>query len=190
VDPVALAPDVDPAVASIRMALLPARLTIGPIEDRSNVLGSIRIDPLITAGWKVLLGIAFFTVLVVSAAGFLVHARVTFSARRQEFALLRTIGLSMRQLMSLVVLEQILVIGVAIGIGIFMGTRLGDTIMPYLANSGEQVSVVPPMRLAIDWAGFAATIGLLTLVFLAVIVVILLAVYKMSIHRVMRMGEG
>jgi hypothetical protein len=71
-----------------------------------------------------------------------------------------------------------------------MGTRLGDTIMPYLANSGEQVSVVPPMRLAIDWAGFAATIGLLTIVFLAVIVVILMAVYKMSIHRVMRMGEG
>jgi putative ABC transport system permease protein len=129
-------------------------------------------------------------VLVVSAVGFLVHTRVSFNARRTEFALLRSIGLSMRQLLSLVVIEQVLVIGVAIALGVFMGARLGNTIMPYLANSGEGARLVPPMLVQIDWAGFATTFGMLGGVFTLVLVAILVSVYTMSIHRAMRMGEG
>jgi hypothetical protein len=46
------------------------------------------------------------------------------------------------------------------------------------------------MVLQIDWTGFSLTFGLLAVVFSAVIIAILLSVYRMSIHRVMRMGEG
>lgn len=95
----------------------------------------------------------------------------------------------MRQLLFLVVLEQMLVIGVAITLGIFMGARMGSTIMPYLANSGENAVVTPPMAVQIDWFGFGITFGLLGLVFLVVIGLILVSVYRMSIHSVMRMGE-
>ena len=83
-----------------------------------------------------------------------------------------------------------MVIGVAVALGIFMGSRMGTTIMPYLANSGENAVVVPPMAVQIDWLGFGITFGLLGVVFLAVISLILLSVYRMSIHTVMRMGES
>ena len=148
------------------------------------------LDPLVSAGWRALLGIAFFTVLLVSAVGFLVHAKVSFDGRRSELALLRTIGLSMKQLLFLVILEQVLVIGTAIALGIFMGSRMGTTIMPYLANSGETATVIPPMAFQIDWLGFGITFGILGLVFLGVIGLILVSVYRMSIHQVMRIGES
>jgi putative ABC transport system permease protein len=150
----------------------------------------VAFDPLVSAGWRALLGIAFFTVLVVSAVGFLVHAKVSFDGRRAELALLRTIGLSMKQMLFLVVLEQVMVIGTAITLGIFMGARMGSTIMPYLASSGENAVVVPPMAVQIDWFGFGITFGLLGVVFLVVIGLILISVYRMSIHRIMRMGES
>ena len=67
----------------------------------------------------------------------------------------------MRQLLSLVVLEQVLVLGVAIGIGIFMGTRLGSTMLPFLSNSGEGVRVVPPILVEVDWPAFGITFALL-----------------------------
>jgi hypothetical protein len=95
----------------------------------------------------------------------------------------------MKQLLFLVVLEQMLVIGAAIALGIFMGSRMGTTIMPYLASSGESAVVVPPMAFQVDWDGFGITFGLLGSVFAIVIGVILLSVYRMSIHQVMRMGE-
>jgi len=181
----------DPAIPDIQRELSSIRVRSGSkTVDRTVVLSDVAFDPLVSAGWRALLGIAFFTVLVVSAVGFLVHARVSFDGRRTELALLRTIGLSMKQLLSLVVLEQMVVIGTAIALGIFMGARMGATIMPYLASSGENAVVVPPMAVQIDWSGFAITFGLLGVVFLAVIGLILISVYRMSIHAVMRMGEG
>ncbi|MEE8045329.1 MAG: ABC transporter permease [Dehalococcoidia bacterium] len=181
----------DPTVATVQSRLSSLRIRPGSnTTDRTEELASVAFDPLVSAGWRALLGIAFFTVLVVSAVGFLVHARVSFEGRRAELALLRTIGLSMKQLLFLVVMEQVMVIGVAVALGIFMGARMGETIMPYLASSGENAVVVPPMAVQIDWFGFGVTFGLLGLVFLAVIGVILISVYRMSIHRIMRMGES
>jgi len=181
----------DPANPGIQRELELLRTRPGSrTVDRTVVLSEVAFDPLVSAGWRALLGIAFFTVLVVSAVGFLVHARVSFEGRRTELALLRTIGLSMKQLLFLVVLEQVLVIGVAVALGIFMGTRMGSTIMPYLASSGENAIVVPPMAVQIDWGGFGTTFGLLGVVFLVVIGLILVSVYRMSIHAVMRMGES
>jgi len=84
----------------------------------------------------------------------------------------------------------VMVIGVAVALGIYMGAQMGTAIMPYLANSGENVVVVPPMAVQIDWFGFGITFGLLGLVFLGVIGAILISVYRMSIHRIMRMGES
>ena len=166
------------------------RLRSGPIGDRLALLAGVSVDPLVSEGWRALLGVAFVTVLIVSAIGFVVHTRVAFRRRLAEFALLRTIGLSMRQLLMLILIEQLIVIGVAISIGIFMGTRLGDTIIPYLARSGQDASVVPPMTLEIYWTGFATTFGLLATVFAIVIAVSLISVYNMAIHRVMRIGEA
>ncbi len=181
----------DPALLGIQSSLGSLRIRPGSnVTDRTDELASVAFDPLVSAGWRALLGIAFFTVLIVSAVGFLVHAKVSFDGRRAELALLRTIGLSMKQLLFLVVLEQVLVIGVAVALGIFMGSRMGTTIMPYLASSGENATVVPPMAVQIDWFGFGITFGLLGVVFLAVIGVILISVYRMSIHTIMRMGES
>jgi len=181
----------DPTIREIQLAMAKVRLRPGfNTIDRTAELSDVAFDPLVSAGWRALLGIAFFTVLVVSAVGFFVHVRVSFDGRRAELALLRTIGLSMKQLLFLVVLEQVMVIGVAVALGIFMGSRMGTSIMPYLANSGENATVVPPMAIQIDWFGFGITFGLLGLVFAGVIGVILVSVYRMSIHRIMRMGES
>jgi hypothetical protein len=181
----------DSAVPEITKRLSNLRIRPGSNTiDRTEELAAVAFDPLVSAGWRALLGIAFFTVLVVSAVGFLVHAKVSFDGRRAELALLRTIGLSMKQLLFLVVMEQVLVIGVAVTLGIFMGAQMGTTIMPYLASSGENAVVVPPMAVQIDWLGFGITFGLLGLVFLVVIGLILLSVYRMSIHHIMRMGES
>ena len=178
------------ATSSVERSIDLLRLRSGPINDRLALLAGVSVDPLVSEGWRALLGVAFVTVLIVSAIGFVVHTRVAFRRRLAEFALLRTIGLSMRQLLLLILLEQLIVVGVAVAIGIFMGTRLGDTIIPYLARSGQDANVVPPMTLEIYWTGFATTFGLLAIVFAVVIAISLVSVYNMAIHRVMRIGEA
>ena len=175
--------------AELNTALSTMSVRAGNVISLDDELKAAAVDPLVSAGWRALLAIAFFTVLLVSAIGFIVHAEVTFRTRQTELALLRATGLSMRQLFALVTLEQLLVIGAGIAIGAFMGARLGATIMPYLGTSGEGLRVVPPMILEIDWRALAITFGLVAAVFAGVIAVVLYSVYRMSVHRVLRLGE-
>jgi hypothetical protein len=175
--------------ADIEQIVSRQQIRFAQVEERVGQLGQRDVDPLSAAGWRALLAIAFFTVLVVSAIGFLVHAQVTFQGRRMEFALLRASGLSMKQLLGLVLLEQVLVISAAFAIGAFMGARLGNTIMPFLGTSGSGLDVVPPMAQQINWQSFGITFGIIGVVFAGVIATLLWMVFKMSIHSVMRMGE-
>jgi hypothetical protein len=165
------------------------RITSGPILERDTALQAVNVDPLVTTGWEALLGIAFVTVLAMSAVGYLVHARVSFQERRSELALFRTVGLSRLQLFVLIVIEQLLVIGVAVAAGAFLGARLGDTIFPFLAESTREGSLAPPMIIEIDPSGIAVIFGVLAAVMGIVIAAILRSVSKMAVHSVMRAGE-
>jgi hypothetical protein len=165
------------------------RITSGPILERDTALRAVNVDPLVTTGWEALLGIAFVTVLAVSAVGYLVHARVSFQERRSELALFRTVGLSRLQLFVLIVIEQLLVIGVAVAAGAFLGARLGDTIFPFLAESTREGSLAPPMIIEIDPSGIAVIFGVLAAAMGIVVAAILRSVSRMAVHSVMRAGE-
>ena len=80
------------------------------LYDRAAILADADVDPLVQAGWRALLFMAFAAVLILSCLGFLVHAYVSFREREMQFGLMRTIGFSMRQLVTLVWVEQALVI--------------------------------------------------------------------------------
>ena len=70
-----------------------------------------------------------------------------------------------------------------------MGLQLGTNIMPYLANSGTENTLNLPMKIVIDWVIFLSIFGILSLVFLFIIIITLISVYRMSINSVMRMGQ-
>jgi hypothetical protein len=162
----------------------------GPVIDQNFELTAISLDPLVTTGWQALLGIAFTAVLIVSSAGYLIHARASFRQRRHELALFRTVGLSRWQLFALITVEQVLVIGVAVGIGVFLGTRLGDTIFPFLAASGESGALAPPMVIQIEPGGISVVFGVFAAVFAIAIALVLWSVTRMAIHSLMRAGDG
>ena len=124
-----------------------------------------------------------------SAVGFMVHAEVTYRDRGGEFALHRTIGLSRRQLLALGAVEQVMVLIPAIAVGIVMGARVGGTIVPYLSNSGDGVSSVPPTISQVDWLGVALTLGTLAVVVLLVIVAVLIVVRRIALQAVIRVAH-
>ena len=99
--------------------------TSAAVLNRQKELDESTVDPLVKAGWRSLLFLAFGAVLILSCVGFLAHAYVSFRNRQMQFALLRTVGLSSRQLMTMVWLEQILVIASGLALGTWMGGTAG-----------------------------------------------------------------
>ena len=158
-------------------------------SKRAGLLAQSQVDPLVQAGWRALLFIAFAAVLILSCLGFLVHAYVSFKGRELHFALLRTVGFSMRQLVTMVWIEQTLVIAVGMALGTWMGGRLGATIMPFLGHDDWGSQVLPPFAIEVNWGALLLTYGAMVAVFAIIVMGLLLLIRRISLHRILRLGE-
>ena len=147
------------------------------------------VDPLVDAGWRALLFIAFSAVLLLSCLGFLVHAYSSFRSRQVQFALMRTSGLSGGQLMMLMWLEQTVIIAVGLALGTWMGSRLGATIMPFLGHDDFGGKVVPPFVMVIDWTALFVTYAVMLAVFAVITLALILLIRRISLARILRIGE-
>ena len=161
----------------------------GVIDTEAN-LADAKIDPLVLAGWRALLLIAFGSILVLSSLGFLVHAYISFRNRELQFALMRTMGFTTRQLVSLMWLEQALVIAVGMALGTWMGGRLGTTIMPLLGHDDKGGQVLPPFAIDVGWSNLLITYFAMSLIFTAIILGVIWFIRRMSLSNVLRLGDG
>ena len=159
------------------------------LHDRAEYLAESQVDPLVEAGWSALLFMAFFSILVLSGVGFFVHAYVSYRSREAHFALMRTIGFSSKQLTTLVWLEQTLVIAAGLALGTWMGGRLGAIIMPYLSHSEQGTQLLPPFVMQVDWGTLAITYAGMVLVFALMTGGIVWFVRRISLQRILRLGE-
>ena len=161
----------------------------GEVQDRAARLAGSKVDPLVEAGWKALLFIAFSAVLLLSSVGFLVHAYVSFKSRRLQYALLRTVGTSMRQIMAMVWLEQTLIVVAGLGLGTWLGGRLGNVILPFLAHDDFGGQVMPPYRMEVSWEVLLTSYIAMVGVFAIIITSIVWLVHRISLQRMLRLGE-
>ena len=168
------------------------RILGGPstvIYDRELRLEETRVDPLVNAGWRSLLFLSFAAVLILSCIGFLVHAYVSYRSRLVQFALMRTVGVTVTQLITMVWVEQAMVVAVGMALGTWMGARLGAVIMPFLGHDDWGDRVVPPFTTEVDWTALLATYGLMFAVFAIITLGLVWLIRRISVHTVLRLGD-
>lgn len=125
----------DPAALSkLRTALNQGPLALNQVYDRRVMLAQAQSDPLYINLIGVLtLGAA--TVLLLALGGNLIASWLNARSRLTNFAMLRALGSTPRQLASILLVEQSLIYGIAIGLGIFFGGLLAVTVVPALVLS-------------------------------------------------------
>ena len=160
------------------------------VYDRERRLDETRVDPLVNAGWRSLLSLSFAAVLILSCIGFLVHAYVSYRNRLVQFALMRTVGVSVSQLITMVWVEQAMVVAVGMALGTWMGARLGAVIMPFLGHDDWGDRVVPPFTTEVDWAALLVTYGLMFAVFAVITLGLVWLIRRISVHSVLRLGDA
>lgn len=136
-------------------------LTLGQARD------DLAADPLIVASWNGVFIGALAAVAIASAFGLVVLTAVTAQARRVEFAVCQSVGMSMRQILAMIALEQLIIIVIGLGAGLLVGTQAGAILLDFFALTPDGRDVVPPLQFIIDWPGvgvlFGALVGLFTL---------------------------
>jgi len=161
----------------------------GELYDQAEMIAESKAAPLEAAGWGGMLLIVVLGVTLVSGLGFVVYAYLSARRRQLEFAILRTLGFSLRQIIGLVCLEQLFVIGISMGIGTFIGLRLGPFMMVFLQLAEKGRRVLPPIVLTTDWFTIGIAYIALSVVLIVTIALVILFFSRVALHRTLRMGD-
>jgi len=176
-------------LASLRAAIEAGEFGEPTVFDTAALREAQDEDPLTAAGWDGLLFLSFASVLILSSLGFLVSSLAAARTRALEFAILRTMGFSMRQILAVVSFEQIFIVVLAMASGTLVGSRLGILMLEFLGVTERGEEVVPPFVLATDWGTIGIAYGILGAVFLVAIGVVVALHARLALYRVLRLGE-
>ena len=145
-------------------------------------------DPLVAAGWEGLLFLTFIAIVLLAALGFLVASVLVAQQQQGEFAVLRTMGFSLPQVLIVVGIEKILIIAVSMALGTAVGLQLGTMMLEFVGFVETGETVLPPFVTVTDWATIGGAYGVLGLVFLGAIAVIVALYMRMTIGQILRIG--
>lgn len=170
-----------------------ARLTDAPIlssrvfsrAERELTLNS---DP-VALGTIGSLMFGFVAAAIFAGIGFAVNAAVSARERLVEFALMRAVGLSNRQLLAWLSLENAMLVLFGLIGGTLLGVLLSWVVLPLISITQEATEAVPGVVVVYPWL----TIFWLELSIIAVLVaaVVMLAVMlrRMGLGTLLRIGE-
>ena len=159
------------------------------VFDRGLIDANQNRDPLVGASWEGILFLSFATVLILTALGFVVFSYLAAQTRSLEFAILRTMGFSSRQILGVIAFEQVFVILSGVIAGTLLGFPLGRLLISSLGLTEDGSDVVPGLVSEVSWTTVLTVYALLAVVFVATVTALVTLYSRLALHRTLRIGE-
>ncbi len=157
-------------------------------EDTAAELVALKNDP-VFQGTNGILTIGFLCVLLLCIAGFLIYWILSIQSRTLQFGIFRAMGMSMKEVLFMLITEQVLITGVAIGAGVLVGRLVSELFMPvfqmgYLAS--DQILPMEIVRTGADYGRLFVVIGLAMALCMGILGWL---ISKIRITQALKLGE-
>jgi putative ABC transport system permease protein len=136
-----------------------------------------------------LLSVGFLGSALLTGLGFLFYALVSFQQRFIELGMLRAIGLSIRQMLVLLIWEQLLIIGTGIVMGTAIGVWVSRLYIPFLQVGGEHAQS-PPFIVRIAWDQVQIIYLIFTVLMVLALSIVAAFLIRMKIFQAIKLGEA
>ena len=123
------------------------------------------------------------------SVGFLIYWISSIRARTLQFGIFRAMGMSMREIITMLINEQIFVTGVSVGAGIFVGVITSRFFVPLIQiaySSADQVIPLEVISRGEDYARLFVVIGSVMLICMLVLGVL---IARTKITQALKLGE-
>ncbi|MCA0755610.1 ABC transporter permease [Paenibacillus sp. N4] len=131
----------------------------------------------------------FLISIVITFVGFLLYWVLSLLARTLQFGILRAMGISFFQLIGMLVAEQLLISGAAIGLGILNGNLTSRLFVRLFEMSFDPKTQILPFEVTFNPSDQIGLYIIVTIMMLLGIGILGLTVSRIRIHQALKLGE-
>ena len=180
------APGAEEAVYQIAVKLAGTRAIV---HQREALIESVRLDPLITAGWKVMVILAAGISLFAASMGYITYLLAFASQSRIEMGFLQALGLTTRQMGWLLSAEHLVIVAFGLIIGTATGFAMSDILVSGMVVTETGAPVLPPFVLTTNWSLMVAIYLGMLFMFACALFWVSRTVIKVDLHEISKMGD-
>ncbi len=163
-------------------------LTFTRFRDASADLVEMKNDPVLQ-GTNGILTVGFIVVLLLCAVGFLIYWVLSIQSRTLQFGIFRAMGLSMREILTMLLNEHLFISGLSIVTGAAVGKLTAKLYMPLIQLAYAASDNALPLQV-VSRSGDMARIAIVVGVMLAVCLTVLgVLISRMKIAQALKLGE-
>jgi putative ABC transport system permease protein len=159
------------------------------IVDSVQELNAIINNPFIQGAKRAFILNASILAILSVAVFFIINY---FSARQRsyEFGVLRANGMSIRQLIALLSIENILIMFIGLVIGTLVGIGLVYLMQNYMNKAlADMASGMVVYHIVIDFKTIAVLYGMLVLAYFLALCLSIIALMRAGVHQILKIGE-
>jgi ABC-type antimicrobial peptide transport system permease subunit len=157
------------------------------IVDSQTILNDVRTDPVARAGGSGILLVALVAAFAILALGFSLTLYLGGQARTVEVSVMRAVGISPRQLFTMISLEYLLIAGVGLAIGTLAGLRISRTMLSFLNVTDSGSRVVPSFDLITRWDTVGIAFAAVGVAFLVGVTALASYFLRLPVSRILRL---
>ncbi len=157
-------------------------------NDTSARIVEMKNDP-IFQGTNGILTVGFVVVLILCSVGFLIYWILSIKSRSLQFGIYRAMGLSMREVITMLLGEQIFISGTSLATGVLVGWLTSKLYIPLIQIAYAAYDNALPLRLvseASDMVRLAVIVGVMIIVCMLILSWL---ISKMKIAQALKLGE-
>lgn len=157
-------------------------------KDVAEQLVEKKNDP-IFQGTNGILTVGFIVVLLLCMVGFLIYWVLSIRSRALQFGIFRAMGMSMREILTMLINEHFYISALSIAVGVLVGEMTSRLYMPLIQMAYAASDSSLPLRVVSE-AGDLGRILLIVGVLLAVCLAVLgTLISRMKIAQALKLGE-
>ena len=109
--------------------------------------------------------------------------------RQTEFALLRTLGISRRQMRGILWAGLFIIVACGVGLGTLLGWLMGASLLPLLEFAEAGKRITPSLVFTADWQRLLVSYAILGAITLFCGLWLTWLTGRLQLHQVLRLGE-
>ena len=164
------------------------KLTFQLFNDTSSQLIELKNDP-VFQGTNGVLTSNFVIVLLLCTVGFLIFWILSVQSRVLQFGIFRAMGLSMREILTMLIGEQVMITGTSIGFGILAGNLATLLYMPLIQLSYISANQILPLKTVSELSDSITLFSTVGCVIVVCMVILGMLISKIKIVQALKLGE-